>query len=168
MTLHDTLVSNLKTYAARGVVIVVTPTNTLQVRPASLLTPEDRGWFCANAKAIIGLLNDTRSATAQTAPSCGEPWDEELANELVENAKLRLKRSGLTSNHQELQDGIAMLANAFATRDLETVRFAVTEFQILVREIGGRETIRQATESHAHRVVNVAVRGSDHTRTTKG
>lgn len=135
MTPNDTIKDALNEFATRGVVVGASPTGTLQARPASLLTTEERAWLGANAGAILAHLKGAGGADTPVVPSAGEPWDRRVAIKLMEDADALVERLGVSGHHPDVRDAAARVASAYAARDLETVRLNVSEFKLLVRDL---------------------------------
>jgi hypothetical protein len=121
--------------AGRGIVVSVSPTGRLQVQPASLLTADEREWCRAQAGAILAHLAPRVVPTGNPTLTGNEPWDRQIALGLLADADALIERLGVDGRHPTVRDAAAMVASAFATRDLETVRFAVSEFAALVRRL---------------------------------
>jgi hypothetical protein len=105
---------------ARGFRLAVVD-GSLRVSPASALTPRDREAIRATLPAVLTTLGVI------------EPWDGETALRLMEEADARLERSGVDGNRPEIAAAAAVVVSAHATRDMETLRFALSEFLHAVR-----------------------------------
>lgn len=66
-----------------------------------------------------------------------EPWDQRAALRLIVDADALVEQLGVDGQHPVIVSAAAMVTNAFATRDMETLRFAVAEFTVLVRGLAG-------------------------------
>ena len=142
MTSTDGVTDTLNEFRARGVVVSVSPAGKLQVRPASLLTLEERGWVIAHANEILARLTGAAANTDVTL-SGNEPWNRRVAIKLMADADALVERLGVNGRHPDVRNAAAMVASASDTRDLETLRFAVTEFKLVVREVAHRATKRK-------------------------
>ena len=138
MNVGTELTSKLHTMAGRGVVVAVSPVGTLQVRPGSLLTSDERVWLRANTGAILAHLAHPGAKNAIVTLSGNEPWNLRVAIELMHEADGLIGRLGVDGRHPEVVDAAAVVSSAFATRDLETVRLAVAEFAVVVHAVALR------------------------------
>lgn len=66
-----------------------------------------------------------------------EPCDQRVALRLIADADALLERLGVDGQHPAVASAAAMVTSAHATRDLETLRFAVAEFTVVVRRLAG-------------------------------
>jgi hypothetical protein len=107
---------------------------SLQVRPAANLTPADRAAIRAQLAELL----------AEVTPGCTFPlmrlsgrvaWDQGEALRLLFEADELVERLGVSGRHPEIAAAAAVVDSALATRDLETVRFAVAEFAAAVRSV---------------------------------
>jgi hypothetical protein len=94
----------------------------IMVTPASRLTPKDRETIGKYRVDLLAML------------SPGEPWNTTTALRLMNEADALAERLSVSGRHPEMADAAAMVTSAFATPDLETVRFAVGQFTALVRK----------------------------------
>src|SRR5262245_16678586 len=86
---------------------------SISVIPASRLTPGDREAIRERRAELLAIL------------SPAEPWDQKTAIRLMSDADDLVGRLGVDGRHPEITDAAAVVTSALATRDLETVRFAV-------------------------------------------
>lgn len=133
-------------FAERGIAVTVSPSGTLQVRPASALAPEDREWLGTNAGAILVHLEAAVAPTRTATLSGREPWDVRVALKLTTDADALVAQLGVDGRHPTVVDAAATVVSAYETHDLETIRFAVAEFVVAVRERARRTTERTSAE----------------------
>jgi hypothetical protein len=95
----------------------------LSVSPASALTSTDRDTIRRRRNELLSIL----------AP--GEPWDQQAAIRLMLDADALVERLGVDGRHPAISDTAAAVASAYRMRDLETLRFAVAEFEATVRGV---------------------------------
>ena len=127
--------NKLDALAAQGIAVTVSASRTLQVRPGSQLDEVDREWLRAHAGAILAHLGDAFGVSINGTLSGNEPWDGRVALKLIDEADVTVERSGVDGRHPAVKDAAAMVTSAFATRDLETLRFAVSELTLVVRQL---------------------------------
>ena len=113
----STLITSLR---ARGFHLAVV-NGSLRVSPASALTSGNRKAIREALPALVATLGGV------------EPWDGETALRLMESADAVVGRLGVDGTRREITDAAAVVVSAHAARDLETLRFAVTEFLVSVR-----------------------------------
>lgn len=77
---------------------------------------------------------DGAAGATLTLPG-NEPWDRRVAMKLVCDADALVGSFGVSGNHPAIRDAAALVGSAFDTRDLETLRFAVSEFAAAVRGV---------------------------------
>ncbi len=135
----------------QGIEVSVSPSGPLQVRPASRLSAGDREWLRDHARVILTYLG-TVAGTAAALLSGQEPWNVRVALQLMNDADAMVERSGVDGRHPVVKESAAMVASAFVTRDMETLRFAFGEFTTLVRRLaGGQLSVRGCRDSvHSH------------------
>jgi hypothetical protein len=148
-----TLVERLRergfTFAVEG--------RAVRVRPASALTQGDRAAIRAELPALLAFLAAPGRAVAGNLPdsatehaaelACGELWDPCEAARLMADADAVVERLGVDGRHPEITQAAARVVAAHATRDLETVRFACSEFVAVVRTLAARaRTKKPATD----------------------
>jgi len=92
----------------------------LSVSPATALTAGDREAIRERRDELLAVL------------SPAEPWNLATAIRLMHDADTMVEQLGVSGRHPAVADLAAMVVSAFATRDMETVRFAVTEFTTLI------------------------------------
>jgi hypothetical protein len=114
--------------SARGIALSVVE-GRLQARPASALTPQDRDAIRSVLTDLVALLIPV---PALTGP---EPWDPAVAIQLMHDADSLVAQADLDGRHPVLVDAAGMVQDAYFTRDLGTLRFAVTEFAFAVRNV---------------------------------
>ena len=107
---------------ARGFTLTIVA-GSLRVRPASTLTQDDRDAIRGGLPALIAAL------------TVGEPWDGREAIRLMSDADALVEQLGMSGRHPAIQNAAAVVSSAYATRDLETVRFACSAFAVTVREL---------------------------------
>jgi hypothetical protein len=95
----------------------------LRISPASALTTADREVIRERRTELLAIL--TPAAT----------WNQEEAIRLMHEADSLVEQLGVSGRHPAVADAAAMVVSAFATRDMETVRFAVSEFAVVVRRV---------------------------------
>ena len=62
-------------------------------------------------------------------------WNSEEASRLMSDADTLVERLGANGTNPEVRAVAALVASAYATRDVETLRFACAEFQAAVRRL---------------------------------
>ncbi len=105
---------------ARGFRLAVV-NGSLRVSPASALTSGDREAIREALPAVLATLCEV------------EPWDGKTALGLMESADALVGRLGVDGTWPEIADAAAVVVSAHATKDMETLRFAVTDFIVAVR-----------------------------------
>jgi hypothetical protein len=100
----------------------------LAVSPAAGLTANDRDTLREHRLKLLAFL------------SPAEPWNQEVAVRLIYDADTLVEQSGVSGRHPAVVEAAAMVTSAFALRDLETLRLAVAEFAVLIRQLA-RERI---------------------------
>ena len=83
-----------------------------------------------------GLVWERPDRATVAVPAVGaerEPWDRDEARRLTIAADKLPSALGVSGRHPEIATGAAMVASAYATHDMETVRFTVAEFEATVR-----------------------------------
>jgi hypothetical protein len=103
----------------------------LSVSPASALTASDRDAIRERRTELLGILSQ------------GEPWNQTAAIKLMCDADELVGKFGVSGRHPEVVNAVAMVASACTTRDMETLRFAVEEFRLLIRRLA-RERVVEA------------------------
>ena len=123
----------------------------LSVAPAAALTLDDRAAIRARRDELLALLSvpDGRP-TDGPATRPGEPWNVRVALKLMADADGLVERLGVDGRHPVIVDAAALVVSAYQTHDLETVRFAVTEFVVAVRERARRAAERTSAEVSPH------------------
>src|SRR5262249_6429101 len=101
----------------------------------SKLTPADREALRAHLPALFAEL-----AAGQGGTPTGPSWDGAEAVRLMARADGLVERLGIDGRHPDVAAAASMVVSAHATRDLETVRFAVGEFTRLVWAIAAAGT----------------------------
>jgi hypothetical protein len=135
MNSANCIANTLSTLAGRGIAVTVSPAGKLQVRPASLLTSAEHDWFRAHVGVILAHLEKTAVGNSDVPLSGNEPWDRQVALRLTAEADALVERLGVSGQHPAIVSAAAMVVSAYATHDLETVRFAVAEFALCVRDV---------------------------------
>jgi len=97
------------------------------VTPKSSLTPDDYDAIRAILPAMIAAL------------SRGDSWDQAEANRLMIEADALVEHWGVEGQCPEIVNAAAMVVSANATKDMETLRFACSEFELVVRNVASRE-----------------------------
>jgi len=64
-----------------------------------------------------------------------ERWDQAESLRLLAGTTALAERLGVSGSHPDIHAAAAMMAGAYATRDMETVRFAFAEFVAVVRRV---------------------------------
>jgi hypothetical protein len=118
---------------ARGFSLAVAG-GALRVRPTSGLTPADRAAIRAHLPALLAELT-AATAIPGAASGVGPAWHPAEARRLMAEADGLVEQLGVDGRHPRITAAAALVASAYATRDLETVRFAVAEFTATVREV---------------------------------
>jgi hypothetical protein len=129
------ITNKLNALAAQRIAVVASPSGTLQVRPASRLTADDREWLREHTGAILAHLRTTLVADSNITLSGNEPWDTQVALMLMRESDALVEQLGVDGRHPAVADAAAMVSSAAATHDLETLRFAVAEFTTLIRRL---------------------------------
>ena len=135
MNSSDGISGKLNVLAERGIVAGVSASGTLRVCGASLLTPDEQKWFRAHAGAILAHLASTAVTNSNFSLSGKESWDQSAALQMMHDADGLVERLGIDGRHPAVESAAAMVVSAFATHDLETVHFAVVEFEVAVRQV---------------------------------
>jgi len=104
---------------SRGFTLLVAD-GSLRVSPASALTSSARVAIRADLPALI----------THRAP--GEVWDQGEAIRLMYDADTLVDQLEVDGTLPDVAAAASVVAGAFATLDIETVRFAVGEFTVLV------------------------------------
>jgi hypothetical protein len=104
----------------------------ISVAPASGLTPEDRQAIRDRRARLLAILSPR------------EPWDAATALRLMETADALVERLGVDARHPAVAAAAEEVGSAYATRDMETVRFAVAEFVVVVRRLAALRGRRHA------------------------
>jgi hypothetical protein len=121
----------LDDFARRGFTLRAVA-DRLCVSPASALTTTDREVIRERRTELLAILTPA------------EPWNLEAAIHLLHEADSLVERFGVSGRHPAVADAAAMVASAFATGDMETVRFAVAEFTALIQKLACRRVLRSA------------------------
>ena len=95
----------------------------LAVSPATSLTAADRDAIYERRNELLAIL------------SPGEPWNPGVAIRLMHDADTLVEEMGVSGRHPAIADAAATVTSAFATRDMETLRFAMSEFVSVVRRV---------------------------------
>jgi hypothetical protein len=103
----------------------------LEVRPASALTDRDREAIRSHAADLLAALQSPRAPEEQA----GEPWDREVAIKLMFNADGLVERLGVDGHHSAIVNAATLVSSASDARDMETLRFALAEFELTVRRV---------------------------------
>lgn len=61
------------------------------------------------------------------------PWDQRRAVRLMYDADTLVERLDVDGTDPEVRSAAALVASAYATRDMETMLYAVNEFEVEVR-----------------------------------
>lgn len=106
----------------------------LVVRPATKLTASDRAALRRHLPELVVVLAGGHEPTAEVPPLAGEEtWDPVVASRLVFDADALVANLGVDGRHPAVAGAAAAVVSAHATHDLETLRFAVSEFVTVVR-----------------------------------
>lgn len=119
----------------------------LRVRPKALLTPADREGIRAVLPEILAALSpDDHLASPIVLPRSpvAEVWDQAEAIRLVGDADDLVAQRGVDGRLPVVVAAAATVASAYAIRDMETVRFAVAEFTVLVRQLAADQRQQRA------------------------
>ena len=118
------LLSNL---ARRGFTLRAA-SGRLSVSPATALTAADR-------EAIRERRNELLAIVSQ-----GEAWNPQVAIRLMDDADALVERLGVDGRDPTITGAAALVCSAYALRDMETVRFACRDLEVVVRKLAaGRE-----------------------------
>jgi len=134
--MHDRLAA----LAFRGITLAIAPSGALHVRPASLLTGDDRAWLRIHAAPVVAHLSHAAASADITQLSGNEPWDSRVALALMRAADAMVEHLGVDGRRPEIRAAAALVGSAFAAHDLETVRFACSEFGVVVRAVAARRS----------------------------
>ena len=69
----------------------------------------------------------------------GEPWNGMKAVRLMSDLDDLVERLGVQGDDPSLREPALMVMSAYKTRDMETVRFACSEFEAQVRTLAGEK-----------------------------
>ena len=120
---------------ARGFALRVTA-DRLEVRPAGALTRDDRAAIRSRLPDLIATLaGEVTPPQFPTPGPAGEPWNLRTALRLMEAADTEVERLGVDGRHPAVAAGAAMVCDAHATQDPETVRFAVSQFSRILHRL---------------------------------
>jgi hypothetical protein len=101
----------------------------LGVSPTSTLSDEDRAAIREHRAGLLALLTPV-----------AEPWDQREALRLMFDADTLVERLRVDGRHPDIQAAAAIVSSAYETCDLKAVRFACSEFMVLVRRVADRRT----------------------------
>ena len=121
--------------AARGITVAASPSRTLQARPGSLLTDDDRARLRECAGAILAHLGTPVTNAGTITLSGNEPWNSGVALKLMEEADALVERFGVDGRHPDVQLAAALVCSARAAKDMETLRLACREFEVALRRL---------------------------------
>ncbi len=62
-------------------------------------------------------------------------WDQRQANRLMQDADALVEHLGVDGRDPEVKSAAAMVESANATRDMETLLYALAEFDVAVRRV---------------------------------
>jgi hypothetical protein len=110
----------LTEFARRGLTLRAVA-GRLSVSPATALTVNDREVIREHRDELLAVLSPV------------EPWNLAMAIRLMHDADALVEQLGVSGRHPAIADAAAMVTSAHATRDMETIRFAVAEFALFVR-----------------------------------
>ncbi len=99
---------------------------SISVIPASRLSSADRQAIRECRDNLLAILTP------------GAPWDTATALRLMNAADALVERLGVDGRHPKVAAAAAVVTSAHATRDMETLRFAVAEFTAVVRRIAAQ------------------------------
>lgn len=63
------------------------------------------------------------------------PWNQDRASRMMYAADALVEHLGVNGNDPEVQSAAAMVHSAVQTRDMETVLYALAEFEAVVRRV---------------------------------
>ena len=110
--------------------------NLVEVARRYLTRPPERVTAVSPFAPFIPLSH--LSGPGEVFPVGHEPWDEREARVLVGACRASVIRLGVDTEDPELAAAAAVVTSAMATRDMETVRFACSEFAVAIREVASR------------------------------
>jgi len=108
----------------------------LSVSPASSLTDCDREAIRGRRDELLAIL----------APC--EPWNKKAAIKLMHDADDLVGKLKVSGRHPDVVDAAAMVTSAYATRDLETLRFAIAEFLVVIHRLAPKAGTSRASTTY--------------------
>ncbi|QDU23914.1 hypothetical protein [Urbifossiella limnaea] len=123
----------LSALRGRGFAVAATG-GKLTVRPASALTTAEQAAIVTHLSGLVAAV-----ATGVT-PAVGDR-DNDTAVRLLTDADTLVERLRVSGTRPEVNAAAAMVCRAYATGDLAAVRFAVAEFERVVRRLAGRPRV---------------------------
>jgi hypothetical protein len=127
-------ITQIQSLRARGISFVAVG-GSLHVSPATRLTSDDRAYIHDHAAEILKQLSNPPVDSIPTRITGNSPWDTRIALQLMADADALVEQLGVNGRHPAITDAAAMVASANATRDMETLRFSVAEFTVVVRSV---------------------------------
>jgi hypothetical protein len=129
----------LANFAQRGFTLRAVA-GRVSVTPASALTSTDRNAIYESRDELLAIL------------SAKEPWNQKAAIKLLCEADALVGQFGLSGRRAEVFDAASMVTSAFASRDMETLRFAVVEFDLSIRRLAHTSHQRRPQQVEANNV----------------
>ena len=117
------LIGKLDALAARGIAVAVSSSGTLQVRPAALLTADDREWLRAHAGVVMAHL-ESIAVSPRAALSGNEWWDSAVALALMSETDSLVAESGVPGTDPIIRAAAGRGVEAHRLRDARGVRDA--------------------------------------------
>jgi hypothetical protein len=143
MTTGVNIADKLQALAGQGIDVFISQSGTLQARPVSRLTFAEQQWLGENAGAILAHLKASAAEPAvNVLPS--EPWDARTAIVLMRDADGLVERLGVDGRVPAVSKAAATVVSAFASCDLDAVRFTISEFVALVRRLASERAAATA------------------------
>jgi hypothetical protein len=97
---------------------------------------------CPNTLSPLSPFSPAPVAPNSDPPlSSNEQWDSRVAARLMFDADTRVEQLGVDGRHPMIVNAATMVASAFATRDMETLRLALSEFVVCVREVSREQLL---------------------------
>jgi hypothetical protein len=110
----------------------------LKFRGLEAAVAELRPLLLGHKQALLALLRSSEKISEPVTLTGNEPWDQCEGLSLMAEADALVEWLGVYGLHPAIVDAAAMVGCAFATHDLETLRFACAEFTVTVARIANR------------------------------
>lgn len=122
----------------RGITLSVVA-GKLVARPASALTGHDREVIRGSAQELVAALTAEREPDLEVDGEVGRAtWDQSAALRMMFDADTLVERLGIDGRHPEIAAAAARVTAAHMTRDMLSLRRAVSEFETTVRRVHSR------------------------------